>query len=317
MFESREAAHYLARVGISVFPVSSRTKTPAIPAGENWQNASTIYAERIDRWWWPKVVPAIDLQRCNLIVIDADRHGGPDGVELFDKASHSFGGLPSDVPIVRSPRNGLHFYFTQPEGREPLGCSRGGLASLGGAIDVKGRGGYIVAPGAVLENGGRYEPVEGTPELAEAFCNASIPEIPAWLVDLIEAPRRAHEARMTYAPPVAARDGDLDAQWAAAALNAECAKVAASGEGQRNSTLFSSALAIGELIGAGYFTRQSVEASLLNAALAAGVSPREAARTIKSGIERGQSQPRMRPERKSTVPTARRYPFSLPKRATA
>jgi hypothetical protein len=314
MTTNRQVALDLAYSGLSVFPASAENKKPAVPTGQNWQILSTIYPKQIDFWSWHYCMPAINLRKVALIVIDADRHGKADGVELFKKAYHTFGGLPANTPIVKTPNNGLHFYFNQPKGRAPLGCSRGNLPE---AVDVKGYGGYVIAPNAILSDGRRYEPVKGTPDLLEAFTNAAIPEIPSWIVDLIEAPRRSYEARKAYAPPVAPRDEDVDARWATAALNAECLAVAHSSEGLRNETLFNAGLRIGELVAAGYLARQAVEASLLSAAKAAGVTPSEAARTLKSGIERGLTQPRRRPERARPARQVKRYHFRFPARASA
>ena len=310
MTSNRSVAIDLARAGLSVFPVSTRTKAPAVPEGENWQLHSTIHPQQVEQWPWPSCMAAINLRKNALLVIDADRHGGPDGVAAFEEIYRKKS-LPSGIPIIRTPNDGLHFYFNQPRGRKPLGNSRGNLPT---AIDVKGLGGYIVAPGAILADGRRYEHIAG-PDLADAYNNAAIPEIPDWLIDIIEAPRRAFEERKTITT-IAPRNADTDQRWAIAALNAERAKIAGSIEGLRNETLFSSSLALGELISAKYFDQATIELALLAAARAAGVNEREAIRTIKSGIARGLNSPRYRPEREYLRPTARRYPFKYPHRVS-
>ena len=313
MSDNLALAHEYARAGLFVFPASNRTKVPYVERGNDWNDYSTIYAEHVAKWA-ANTVPAINMRKAGLIVIDCDRHGGPDGVNLFKAACQSSSGLPDGTPIVRTPSGGLHLYFSQPAGREPLGCARGDLPP---AVDVRGRGGYVIAPRSTLFDGRQYEPVAGTPDLIDAFFAAAVPEIPVWIIDLIEAPKRAYEARKQYTPPPAPKDGDTDERWSASALNAECQKIAGAAQGMRNHTLFTAAGAMGSLIAAGYFSRQHVEQTLLNAALAAGLTPREAATAMKSGIDRGLTQPRQRPERQRLTPAARRYSFTFPKKATA
>ncbi len=84
----------------------------------------------------------------------------------------ALGELPAELPAtwtVRTPSGGLHYYFQPVEG---LANSAGGLPS---GIDVRGLGGYVIAPPSP-----GYEVVDRTP-MAEA---------PPWLLDLIRGPRK-------------------------------------------------------------------------------------------------------------------------------
>lgn len=80
--------------------------------------------------------------------------------------------------------------------------------------------------------------------------------------------------------------------YAAAALRAECADVAATGEGGRNHRLNAAAFSLGTLIGAGRLDENTATAALLDAALSAGLGEREAERTITSGLTAGRAHPR-------------------------
>ena len=52
-------------------------------------------------------------------------------------------------------------------------------------IDVRGVGGYVIAPGAVMPDGRRYEPDAMFPRLSEKLGNGGLPKPPQWVVDLI------------------------------------------------------------------------------------------------------------------------------------
>jgi hypothetical protein len=142
------------------------------------------------------------------------------------------GGLPM-CPAIETPANGYHLYFRQPAGRAPLGCVKG---SLPPGIDVKGNGGYVLAPGAVRQDGTFYGIAADWHDLAEAFTAGIIPEIPEWLVGLIEAPRNVEPLRgpSEGAGPIS----DYRARaWGIAAMEGEAAKLAATGVGGRNNAL--------------------------------------------------------------------------------
>lgn len=80
--------------------------------------------------------------------------------------------------------------------------------------------------------------------------------------------------------------------YAAAALRYEAERVAAAEEGTRNATLNRAAYSLGGLVAVGLLSRAAVEAALFHAAVAAGLSERETAATIQSGIEAGIKRPR-------------------------
>jgi hypothetical protein len=103
----------------------------------HWKTQASTDIGQIAQWWqrWPHALPAIALGRHNLIVIDADRHGGPDGVLAWTTLTAEHGG--ADSPVVDTPSGGQHFYFLQPEGK-PLGNRKKPLPK---GINVRGVGG--------------------------------------------------------------------------------------------------------------------------------------------------------------------------------
>jgi hypothetical protein len=124
-----------------------------------------------------------------LVVLDVD---GDDGFESLRALERQHGELPRTA-TVKTPRGGGHYYFAHPGGEVP--CSAG---RLGVGLDVRGDGGYVVAPPSVGPNGVHYEPDEVAP----------IVMLPAWLRDLMVPPAataRAPEPAETWIGMV--RDG--------------------------------------------------------------------------------------------------------------
>jgi hypothetical protein len=178
----------LAEAGVSIFPArvswdGQSGKWQKQPLVKRWQKAATTDRVQLKAWFerHSGAVPGIELGRAKLIVIDADRHGGPDGVAAMNALATANGGLPHS-PVTNTAGGGTHLIFRQPEG-EKFGNARGALPA---GIDVRGAGGWIVAPGSVRPDGAMWAAAEGTPLLAEAFQAGTIPVIPEWVTALIQ-----------------------------------------------------------------------------------------------------------------------------------
>jgi hypothetical protein len=117
-------AKRLAAQGLFVFPANPASKRPMIRWKKGPITATTDLGQ-IDRWWrggWTTALPAIDLGKSGLFVLDADRHNpDKDGVAAL-AALFEVHGRPAGVPLVRTAGNGEHYYFRQPI--DPLGCRR-------------------------------------------------------------------------------------------------------------------------------------------------------------------------------------------------
>lgn len=135
----------------------------------------------IRKMWraYPNAAPGISTGPSNLVVFDPDKKDdGPDKLVAFFK-EHSNAGITSDVPITRTPGGGLHIFFrnepglkTQPtEFKKKYGT------------DIKGIGGYVVAPDAELPDGRKYEAVtDGRKSLVGALLDGVLPPPPEWLL---------------------------------------------------------------------------------------------------------------------------------------
>ncbi|HEU5019675.1 MAG TPA: bifunctional DNA primase/polymerase [Pseudolabrys sp.] len=275
----------LAAAGFSVFPCHSGGADVKKPMpGVFWRSASTNDRVKVEKWWrrWPDAAVGLDLAKSGLVVIDADRHGDDDGVAAVATLMHEHGFDPDQCPLVSTPNAGTHYYFRQPGG-EPLGNGRG---SLPAGIDVRGAGGYVIAPGTMLGDGRQYE--------AFGMLNEA-PELPDWLRAII-ADRAMPPARPI---PTTARPSDERiAAYLDKALQEELDAVRYAPRGQRNNQLNTSSFSLGQMVAAGWIGEAEVSAMLENAAaeLARDDGTPAVRKTIRSGLRSGMRQPREMPD---------------------
>lgn len=125
----------LADVGFNVFPVNG--KEPRV----RWRDASTRDPNQILVWWttWPGAGVGIDCGKSGVVVIDLDVKD-VDGVAAWKELAD--GRAPATF-YVDTPSGGQHHYF-----RDPEGAYRNSASEVAPGIDVRGVGGYVVAPGS-------------------------------------------------------------------------------------------------------------------------------------------------------------------------
>jgi hypothetical protein len=278
----------LARQGVHVFPCQPDGEHEKKPcSGVFWRTASTCNETRIRQWWdrWPEALPGIDLAKAGLVVIDCDRKPNrPDGVAAF--AALSRGHPDLTAPVVETANGGLHYYFRQ------WAQHGNGTGSMPPGIDVRGHGGYVIAPGATFLDGRRYEPVEGS------FLDAT--ECPAWIVEILQGSKPLREtatARYEPGPPVS---DERKRMYGETALDAEIGELASAAPGTRNETANRIAFRIGQLVGGGCLTEREAYAALHNAATSWGIPANDKALgprgTIMRGLRAGTREPRGPPE---------------------
>ena len=158
------AVDYINR-GFAVFPLKYKGKTPLTANG---CKDATTDAAVVKAWWqrWPNanIGIATGQKSGGLIVIDLDidENKGLDGYHTLRDWEHDNGNLPDTWQSITG-RGGNHLFFRSPK-------SAGNRAGILEGVDIRGDGGYIVAPPSIHQNGKKYE-WEQSPEefeLAEA-----------------------------------------------------------------------------------------------------------------------------------------------------
>ncbi len=288
--EPIEAALRYARRGWPVFPCHKRLETSGCSCGDDRCSSpakhprtrrglldASTHRTVIERWWsmWPQANVAIRTgagrRGGGLLVLDVDPdHGGE--ASLHQLASQH-GALPTTRTVLTGG-GGMHLYFSHPGG-----TIRNSAGALGSGLDVRGDGGYVIAPPSAHTSGMAYR---------WASVRTLAPP-PGWLIEMLATTERQR-------PP--APDADLVRRdpgvsaWAAAALAGELDRLAKAEEGRRNHVLNRAAFVLGQIVGGGHLDGDTVSSLLEEAGVATGLGGREAATTVESGMRAGRRAPR-------------------------
>ena len=148
----KEWAVYYAELGLAVFPLAYRNKVPAIEGG---CKAATTEKSKIERWWNQNPRYNIGIATGNksngLVVIDldVDKNKGIDGYEVLRDWQNKHGELPETWQSITG-RGGYHYFYKDT-------ITHSNKVGLYEGVDIRGEGGYIVAPPSVHPNGNTYE----------------------------------------------------------------------------------------------------------------------------------------------------------------
>ncbi|MFJ9666615.1 bifunctional DNA primase/polymerase [Streptomyces sp. NPDC101219] len=276
------AALDAAERGWYVFPLRPGTKRPALhgektctrtgpcAAGHRkWEQRATTDPDRIRAAWSQAAFNVgIATGPSGLVVVDLDTPGhkgnadAPCGATTFGALCERAGHAVPDSYRVRTASGGTHLYFTAPPGVR-LPNTAGTIAA---SVDTRASGGYVVAAGSIVP-AGRYG----------ALNDAVAAPLPGWLLGILR-PALVRSAGPLRLPAVSG------SRAAVAALDAECASVAAAPEGLRNSTLNRSAFKVGRFVAWGDLPRQVAEDAFQAAGEAAGLTAAECRTTIRSAL---------------------------------
>lgn len=298
------ALDYAAR-GWPVFPCNDRTKRPMlardkdaagkpIPGSGGVTKASTD-ADAIRAWWkkWPTAMIGLAMGRNGLFAVDFDPRTDDDTGEewTLDRLKEEVEtqiGVPFPASLsVRTPSGGVHVYFTMP-----AGAAITNSGNLPDHVDVRGTGGYVIAPPSYYQGNdkkaaGSYRWLRGN--------NAA--EIAAPPVELVAELRASKTASAPSGLPIAKGSGGADERlrkYALSALDAECQKIRVAPSGKRQDALNTGAYCIAQLVAADVIGESAARGSIRAAALLNPGKDSEAQidATIDSGWAAGIVKPR-------------------------
>lgn len=166
------AATALAARGWPVFPC--KRKRPLLAHGLHEASTDPV---TVGQWWsrdWPDANIAVGTgAESGLLVLDVD---GDDGADTLHELEREHDELPASVECLTGA--GRHIYLCHP-GQ----AIRNSVRKLGAGLDVRGDGGYVIAPPSMHESGRAYEWVaDRSPD------DVKLAEAPKWLLDLLTEP---------------------------------------------------------------------------------------------------------------------------------
>jgi putative DNA primase/helicase len=196
----KAALGYAAR-GWPVFPCNPKNKQPLLGAdkdsegkairGTGGLKKASTDPEQIRAWWkrWPQAAiglctghPTKGTESAEhpaglpMFVLDFDPREDAETGEVFDLHGLKAGTeaqigckLPESLAVL-TPSDGVHLYLLAGDGGEAI-RNRGNLPDH---VDVRGLGGYVIAPPSVLSDGRRYrfhrrEPMGGIAKAPDAL----------------------------------------------------------------------------------------------------------------------------------------------------
>lgn len=232
-------------------------------------DAATLHA-----WWqaWPSANVGVRTGG-GLVVVDLDPGHGATSALAELEAAH--GALPPTL-AVRTGGGGMHLYFAADR---PVRNSAG---ALGPGIDVRGDGGFVIAPPSRHASGAPYR----------WSAPAPLARLPGWV-----AHRLVREPARPGGEPAAPRLDPSVSAWATRAVAGEVDRVTGAPAGQRNHSLNRAAFVLGQIVAGGHLDRAEVVELLGQAATSAGLGPGEIAATLDSGLDAGERWPRHPPPR--------------------
>ena len=171
-----ERALALVNLGYRVLPLVPNKKTPLTKHG---CKDATEDLEQVAKWWRENPSANIGIATgSGLVVIDVDRLPNSDGVKKalpnpwLEPFSERLESLAADS-VVESPTGGFHLYF-----KSDRGAFKNSAGDIAEGVDVRADGGYIVAPGSVID--GKY--YRELPNL-RLVARSHLPQLPSRLVE--------------------------------------------------------------------------------------------------------------------------------------
>lgn len=268
---SLEAAIRLARQGWPVLPLKG--KIPATKHG--CHDATTDEAQLRATFTDEHNIGVATGEASGLIVLDLDVKGGKNGFDSLAQLETEHGPLPATL-TAKTGSGGMHMYYKLPAD-VTIGNSAG---KLGPGIDVRGQGGYVVAPPSIHpETGVRYE-------WSSDPATTPIAEAPAWLIERLHVPMQP-----SISAVVPMEVSDRAKQYGLKVLAERARELASTTDGERNHRLNQAAFRIGQLSAACGIPFATACSELLAAATDIGLPDKESLATFQSGWSGGLRNP--------------------------
>jgi len=177
-----------ANTGLNVFPLYAALENGGCscrqsgcgnpgkhPITSNGFEDATTDEDQIRKWWTPERSKVLNIGiatgvNSGIVVLDVDNKNS--GFTSLKDLEDKYGPLPETLKVTTG--NGMHLYFAHPgEGIKIPNAQD--LADYSG-LDVRGDGGYVVAPPSLHSNGNRY---------AWNNPDTKVAPLPEWLLQLM------------------------------------------------------------------------------------------------------------------------------------
>jgi putative DNA primase/helicase len=166
-----EQVHSYVNRGWAVFPCKNK-----IPLTAHGYKDASNDIEQVNRLFAGHQSPNVAIATgkvSGIFVLDIDVKNGAGGDDSLKELEREHGELPHTIEAI-TWSGGRHIFFKYPE--RGIGCKTG----IRPGIDIRGDGGYVIAPPSVIEGRSYAWEVSHLPE------ETMIADAPEWLLDLLE-----------------------------------------------------------------------------------------------------------------------------------
>ena len=184
-------AREYAAAGLPVIPLHPSSKRPTDTA---WPDKATLDADLITAIWRgddPRGIGVVGGHTLDaggyLTILDIDEHDlAASGTEALHDLGVTLGALPATYTVL-TPTGGRHLYY-----RTAAKLTNAAGSNLPAGIDIRGAGGFVVAPPSIHPDGGAYEQDLGSPPADKL---AQLPAV--WEEQLARTPDRTPKTPAT------------------------------------------------------------------------------------------------------------------------
>jgi hypothetical protein len=246
------------RCGCGRADCSSPGKHPIAALARNGLKDATTDPTTVGNWWLKAATANVGIAtgpQAGIWVLDVDT----EGLRVLPELVAAHGDLPL-TPTAKTGSGGRHYFFRYVDG---LTNSRGALPN---GIDVRGAGGYVVAPPSNHVQGA----YEWLPDLSPD--ETPVADAPAWLIEMILGGRPVRsEAPNGHADghdrAIRLPGSGRSVAYGLAALRDEVARVCSAVPGQQEATLNEAGFNLGTLVGAGSLDYNDAMVALVGAGM--------------------------------------------------
>jgi len=299
------ALHYV-RLGWPIFPLHNPNPDGTCSCGDptcgpkqigkHPRTSKGVYdatrdERQVQAWWrrWPNAnIGLATGDPSGVWVLDLDRS---DALQVVEEH------LQMRLPRTESVRTGRgrHLYWHHPEGLAV--ANRASLIRPESGIDVRGTGGYVILPPSLHSSGSFYEwepdgPDQGAVGAPDALVALVQKNVEKPVLALVKPADAVQGRDIAAVVPLHKKEDARHAKYLQGALDRAEAAIRSMPEGGRNDLLNKEAYS---LAGLG-IPDEEIRRTLTSAALFAGLTQKEADKSISSGIRAGRGAPREIPE---------------------
>jgi hypothetical protein len=237
--------------------------------------AGTTDPARLEAMWghFPQSLIGIRTGAASgIIVLDFDLHDShKNGQETFRKLVRD--GTLRRTVSAETGGGGRHMYYQHPG----IAVPNDNRGKLGPGADVKGEGGFVVAPPSAKRGKLSYCWVQGLDPWSRSL--GTLPDEALYTIT------KSDNKPINFLPGAVTQSDDrVMTKWESA-----LDQLLTAGVGGRNENLYRAACRGGEVVASGQLTSQEVIDLLESSGQQAGLTPSEIRQTIRSGLSRGHS----------------------------